>query len=92
MPVLDHFLIFQHQLSVWDINFSVSECKQTANDTFHVTIHVNFKAYRQRLGGVQVVFGGNFVWKTAFRKGEYLYFMIYKWMIIIDHNKNKQLL
>jgi len=44
------------------------------------------------LGGGQVDFGENFVWGTDFRLGEYPCFMIYKWIIVDDRSKNRQLL
>ncbi|WP_215679953.1 hypothetical protein, partial [Blautia wexlerae] len=48
--------------------------------------------YSSPLGGGQVYFGGNFVWGIDSRLEEYPDIMIYKWIIIGNHIKNKQLL
>ena len=37
-------------------------------------------------------FGENFVWGIDFRLGEYPCFMIYKWIIVDNRSKNRQLL
>jgi len=48
--------------------------------------------YSSPLGGGQVDFGENFVWGIDFRLGEYPCFMIYKWIIVDNRSKNRQLL
>jgi hypothetical protein len=44
------------------------------------------------LGGGQVDFGENFVWGIDSRLKECPDFMIYKWIIVDDRSKNRQLL
>ena len=43
------------------------------------------------LGGRQVDFGENFVWGIASRFEEYPDFTIYKWIIVDNCSKNRQL-
>ncbi len=47
---------------------------------------------RKALGDGQVDFGENFVWGIDFRFEEYPDIMIYKWIIVDNHSKNRQLL
>jgi len=44
------------------------------------------------LGGGQVDFGENFVWGIDFKLEEYPDIMIYKWIIVDNRSKNRQLL